>query len=136
MYQALYERDRSLGADRCRALRRRRRLRPRSDVPQLPEAARNDSGPSVARAAAAVAGRLERIRAREVACYTHITATKGFTVYFCDPHSSWQRGTNEKCNGLLNSTTDRVRHSAGNSPAAALDRLQPAYQRVAVTMFA
>jgi IS30 family transposase len=36
-----------------------------------------------------------------MARHTTIAATLGASNYFCDPHSPWQRGSNENANGLL-----------------------------------
>ena len=37
----------------------------------------------------------------ELALRKRISTTLDMQVYFCDPHSPWQRGTNEDTNGLL-----------------------------------
>ena len=37
----------------------------------------------------------------ELALHKRIGASLDMAVYFCDPHSPWQRGTNENTNGLL-----------------------------------
>lgn len=38
---------------------------------------------------------------KEFAMHEYMSKETGMNVYFCDPYSPWQRGTNENTNGLL-----------------------------------
>jgi IS30 family transposase len=40
-------------------------------------------------------------RGSEMARHQELSQNTGMKVYFCDPHSPWQRGSNENTNGLL-----------------------------------
>ncbi|MCS5496491.1 IS30 family transposase [Cnuibacter physcomitrellae] len=90
---------------------------------------------------------------QEMAGHARFTIATGCPVFFCDPHSPWQRGSNENTNGLIrdfypkgtnfNTITDtdlaetqrllniRPRQTLGfHTPAATLDQL---LNRVALT---
>jgi transposase, IS30 family len=56
----------------------------------------------------------------ELARHTEITFAADLPIYFCDPHSPWQRGTNENTNGLLRQYFPKTTDLAGY-PAEHLD---------------
>jgi IS30 family transposase len=61
----------------------------------------------------------------EMACHGEFSRAIGMPVYFCNPASPWQRGTNENTNGLLRDyfpkSTDLFQHDAERLAEVALE---------------
>jgi IS30 family transposase len=67
-------------------------------------------------------------RGSELAAYERIQLELGTTIYFCDPHSPWQRGSNENTNRLLRFWLEKGTNLSTHS-AADLQRIADTLNR-------
>lgn len=79
-------------------------------------------------------------RGHELAAHKDFTVATDVAVYFCDPHSPWQRGSNENTNRLLRQylprgadlsrytqvQLDGITHKLNTRPRKTLDLVTPA----------
>jgi IS30 family transposase len=59
---------------------------------------------------------ITRDQGTEMARHTSIARSLGVSVYFCDSHSPYQRGSNENTNGLLRDYFPRGTDLSSHSP--------------------
>jgi IS30 family transposase len=53
---------------------------------------------------------------KEMSAHAELASTVGMPVFFCDPHSPWQRGSNENMNGLLRDYFPKGTNLAAHPP--------------------
>jgi IS30 family transposase len=87
----------------------------------LPSRSTDDVVPAVAHHIQTLPDQLRKTltwdRGNEMAKHAQFTVDTGVKVYFCDPRSPWQRGTNENTNGLLRQYFPKRTSLAGFSQA-------------------
>ena len=57
----------------------------------------------------------------EMARHREVTLATDMAIYFCDPHSPWQRGINENTNGLLRQYFPKGTNLNAHSPERLLE---------------